>query len=69
MTDGAANIGSFKDLSKKYKEINKDIPIYSIIFGSASERELNEIANLTNAKTFDGKYDLVTAFKKVRGYN
>ena len=31
--------------------------------------QLNEIASLTNGKVFDGKSDLVTAFKKVRGYN
>ena len=28
-----------------------------------------EIANLTNAKVFDGKNNLVEAFKEVRGYN
>ena len=69
MTDGEANVGTFKELKNAYKEINRDIPIYSIAFGDASEWELDEISELTNAKTFNGKYDLVTAFKKVRGYN
>ena len=69
MTDGQANVGSFTDLKSKYNTIGKNIPIYSITFGSANERELEKIANMTNAKVFDGKTDLVKAFKEVRGYN
>ena len=69
MTDGQANVGRFSDLETKYKQLGKNIPIYSITFGSASERELDKIANMTNAKVFDGKTDLVRAFKEVRGYN
>ena len=69
MTDGAGNVGSYGDFEKAYKKINQDIPIYSITFGSASEYQLEKIAALTNGKVFDGKTSLVTAFKKVRGYN
>ena len=69
MTDGAGNVGTFADLRNEYRLINKNIPIYSITFGSASEYQLKEIANLTNAKVFDGRTDLVKAFKEVRGYN
>ena len=69
MTDGEGNVGRFSDLKEAYKNTNKDIPIYSIMFGYASEDQLNEIAKLSNAKIFDGKTDLVKAFKEVRGYN
>ena len=69
MTDGAVNVGSYSSLEKKYKKINKDIPIYSITFGDAREYQLEEIASLSNAKVFDGKKDLLKAFKEVRGYN
>ena len=69
MTDGMANVGSYNDLEAAYKKINKQIPIYSIMFGSASDYQLNAIAGLSNAKVFDGKTDLVRAFKEVRGYN
>ena len=69
MTDGQGNIGRFSDLRSKYNEISKNIPIYSIMFGTADEEELEDIAKLTNAKIFDGKKDLVRAFKEVRGYN
>ena len=69
MTDGEGNVGRYSDLKEAYKNTNKDIPIYSIMFGYASEDQLNEIAKLTNALVFDGKTDLVKAFKEVRGYN
>jgi len=69
MTDGMSNSGTYASLSRKYNSIGKDIPIYSIMFGSAYEDELEEIAKLTNAKVFDGKSDLLKAFKEVRGYN
>lgn len=69
MTDGVANVSTFTELRNNYKQINKQIPIYSITFGSADEYELDEIAELTNGKVFDGRSDLVSAFKEVRGYN
>ena len=69
MTDGQANVGKFIELQNKYFGLNYKTPIYSITFGSASEKELNQIADMSNAKVFDGKTDLVKAFKEVRGYN
>ena len=69
MTDGVGNIGTFKELENDYQKVNKDIPIFSITFGDADEDELNKMASLSNGKVFDGKKDLVTAFKTVRGYN
>ena len=69
MTDGAGNIGYFRDLESYYKNNNLTIPIYSIKFASASERQLKDMAKLSNGKVFDGTYDLVEAFTEVRGYN
>ena len=69
MTDGEANVGSYYDLEKVYKKSKKKVPIYSITFGYAVEGQLEEIAELTNAKVFDGKKDLLKAFKEVRSYN
>ena len=69
MTDGIGNVGNYKSLYNKYSSVKKEIPIYSIMFGSASEDQLEEISDLSNAKVFDGKTDLVKAFKEVRGYN
>ena len=69
MTDGLSNEGSYAELTQEYNKQNKGIPIYSIMFGNAYARELENIAELTNAKVFDGKNDLLKAFKEVRGYN
>ena len=69
MTDGLSNKGTYTNLSYEYKKLEKEIPIYSIMFGDAYEKELDDIADLTNAKIFDGKKDLLKAFKEVRGYN
>ena len=69
MTDGEANVGTYYELYSKYTSIKKQIPIYSIMFGNAVKSELQQIANMSNAKVFDGKTDLVKAFKEVRGYN
>ena len=69
MTDGASNVNRLNRLSSEYKTIGKDIPIFSIMFGTASETQLKDIASLTNAKIFDGKTNLLEAFKQVRGYN
>ena len=69
MTDGEANVGSLSELQVDYNTINKDIPIYSIMFGEAKEKQLIDIANLTHAKVFDGRTNLLEAFKEVRGYN
>ena len=69
MTDGEGNIGTFEELESAYKKYNKEIPIYSITFGYADIEQLEFMANLSNGKVFDGKSDLVKAFKTVRGYN
>jgi len=69
MTDGEGNIGNYVDLEEAYRGYNREIPIYSITFGDANVNQLNKMANLSNGKVFDGKSDLVKAFKTVRGYN
>ena len=69
MTDGYSNSGSYKNLESYYKSNKENTPIYSITFGDSSERELRELANLSNGKVFDGKSGLIRAFKEVRSYN
>lgn len=69
MTDGASNYNRLDELTRLYKKTGKDIPIFSIMFGHAEEEQLQDIADLTNAKIFDGKTNLLEAFKQVRGYN
>ena len=69
MSDGESNYNRMDQLKQTYSEIGKDIPVFSIMFGTASKSQLQDIADLTNAKIFDGKTNLLEAFKQVRGYN
>ena len=46
-----------------------DVPVFSILFGDAEEEQLDELAQLTNARVFDGREDLIGAFRSVKGYN
>lgn len=70
MTDGEANVGNINLIESRYRNnYGIKVPVYSIMFGSSSEYQLNEIASLTNGKVFDGKTNLLGAFKEVRGYN
>ena len=69
MTDGQSNSGSFKDLKNYYNSNKETTPIYSITFGSSSEYDLRDLAELSNGKVFDGKSGLLKAFTEVRSYN
>lgn len=69
MTDGEGNNGYFSDYRKVYNKLKNKIPVYAIMFGSASRYQLEEITDLSNGKVFDGRSDLLKAFKEVRGYN
>ena len=69
MTDGEGNTGTFNDYKKYYNSLNTKIPVYAIMFGSAERWQLEEITDLANGKVFDGRTNLLNAFKEVRGYN
>ncbi len=69
MTDGEGNVGSYYEVSNVYKTLTKEIPIYSITFADADDSQLSLLASLSNGKVFDGRKDLLKAFKTVRGYN
>jgi len=67
MTDGQSNVYKYYDVKNAYH--GSQIPIYGITFGDADEDQLEELAELSNAKVFDGKTGLKRAFKEVRSYN
>lgn len=69
MTDGVGNAGSYSEMQSAINQAKNKIPVYSITFGSADYEQLEKIANLTSGKVFDGKTNLLEAFKLVRGYN
>ena len=70
MTDGESNHGrSFEDLKEYWTKLGKDIPVFAIKFGDASDDQLKAISELTRGTIFDGTKDLVAAFRKAKGYN
>lgn len=69
MTDGASAVESRSGFEEFYSTSGGDIPVFSIMFGSAERSQLDGIAQLTNARVFDGRTDLVSAFRSVKGYN
>ncbi|MGN0696392.1 MAG: substrate-binding domain-containing protein [Oscillospiraceae bacterium] len=69
MTDGASQTENRLLFTEKYKASGENIPIFSIMFGDADDEQLNELAELTNARVFDGRDDLIGAFRSVKGYN
>lgn len=70
MTDGKSNMGAdYRLLEETYRAMGRDIPVFSILFGHASPSQLNAIASLTRGRVFDGRMDLLDAFRKVKGYN
>ena len=68
LTDGMSD-GSFSAFQTAYKEFGEDVPVFSIMFGSADPTQLDELAELTHARVFDGREDLIGAFRSVKGYN
>ncbi len=70
LTDGEhTEETTFHQFQSVYDKIGLDIPVFSIVFGGASESELEEISAYTRGRVFDGRKDLIAAFRKVKGYN
>lgn len=68
LTDGQSD-GSIRDFESSYQEMGEDIPVFSIMFGDADETQLEDLAEYTNARVFDGRDNLTEAFRSVKGYN
>ena len=57
MTDGQSmdNLYEFEDAVSEY---GADIPVFSITFGDADPSQLEELAEMTGGRVFDGTQDL-----------
>ena len=66
MTDGVSD-GSPDDFRQVYEDLDADVPVFSIMFGSADPTQLESLAELTHARVFDGREDLIGAFRSVKG--
>ncbi len=68
MTDGQSD-GSIVSLQEALHNQGYDVPVYSITFGEADERQLQDIARISGGKVFDGRKDMAKAFREAKGYN
>lgn len=68
MTDGMS-WDNYQNFADAYKEGGYTVPIFSITYGDADTEQLDQLAELSNARVFDGRGDLTGAFRKVKGYN
>ena len=66
--DGVSS-GDAEDFLREYESLGLDVPVFSIMFGDADPTQLEALAQATNARVFDGREDLVGAFRSVKGYN
>jgi len=68
MTDGRSD-GDPAAFRQDYQRAEIDIPIFAITFGDADQSQLEDVADWTRARVFDGRDDLTRAFRHARGYN
>lgn len=51
MTDGQSNLGKYSEFERFYNSNNKQIPVYSIMFGDAYEK-ITRIGRFNKWKNF-----------------
>ena len=67
MTDGKSD--AHEGFDDAWRREGHSVPIFGVTFGDADASELDELAELTRARVFDGRANLTEAFRSVRGYN
>ena len=67
MTDGRSD--AHDGFADAWRREGHDVPIFGVTFGDADKSQLDELADLTRARVFDGRDNLTEAFRSVRGYN
>ena len=74
MTDGESNSGTNRQefitkMKRKMAETDRKIPVFVILYGEASEEEMNFLADFTGGKVFNARSgDLSKAFEEIRSY-
>lgn len=70
MTDGRSDTSGHDGFVDDYRSDGHGLPIFSIMFGDADSSQLDDLAQLSNAKVFDGRDgDLGAVFRQVKGFN
>ena len=72
LSDGVSG-GYYSEFQETYEHVAEvtgvRVPVFSIMFGDADPEQLEELADYTNARVFDGRENLTEAFRSVKGYN
>ncbi|SLM32658.1 von Willebrand factor type A [Desulfamplus magnetovallimortis] len=71
MSDGASK-GSFSDFEQSLSQLGvniRDIPVFTILFGEAEVAQMESLAKTMSGRMFDGRKDVVLAFREAKGYN
>ena len=66
MSDGKSD-GSRHDIEQT--RLWRDVPVYTILFGNADPEQMHELAAVTSGRMFDGRTDMIQAFRQAKGYN
>ncbi|MCI5146660.1 MAG: VWA domain-containing protein, partial [Candidatus Electrothrix sp. AR3] len=72
MSDGESqgNMQEFNTiLQNSSLGVGKDIPIFTILFGKAKKEQMQSFADSMSGRMFDGRVDVVKAFREAKGYN
>jgi Ca-activated chloride channel family protein len=68
MTDGKSDTQNRERFLQRWGTAG-ELPVFGITFGDADRSQLDQIAETTRARVFDGTKDLREAFRTMRGYN
>ncbi|RED45808.1 substrate-binding domain-containing protein [Aestuariispira insulae] len=68
LTDGQSQGAPSMVLERLSPDPAANKPIFSILFGQASETQVEQLAKASAARVFDGRKGLVDAFRNARGY-
>jgi uncharacterized protein YegL len=64
LTDGHSNEGSFEEFQARWNEGSPEgIPVYSILFGDASDEQLVQVSEATTGDIYDGRDGLIDALR------
>jgi Ca-activated chloride channel family protein len=70
MSDGVSQ-GNFADLQSivERERLSRDTPIFTILFGEADPSQMQPVAEWSGGRMFDGRQDVIKAFRQAKGYN
>jgi Ca-activated chloride channel family protein len=70
MSDGMSE-GGLPQFNAMLKDtgLGKDVPVFTILFGDAQPEQMKALAEAMSGRMFDGRVDVVQAFREAKGYN